>query len=56
MRPAKRAVNYNRKLLKEMSDMFGHPNNVHYNKSMRLCDWKDNFSSPGIWRRKRLIF
>ncbi len=24
--------------------MFGHPNNVHYSKSMRLYDWKDNYS------------
>jgi hypothetical protein len=24
--------------------MFGHPNNVHYNKSVKLYDWKDKFS------------
>jgi hypothetical protein len=24
--------------------MFGHPNNVHYNKSMRLYDWKDKLT------------
>jgi hypothetical protein len=24
--------------------MFGHPNNVHYNKSTRLYDWKDKLS------------
>ena len=24
--------------------MFGHPYNVHYNKSMRLYDWKDKDS------------
>ena len=24
--------------------MFGHPNNVHYNKSMRLYDGEDKFS------------
>ena len=24
--------------------MLGHPNNVHYNKGMRLYDWKDKFT------------
>jgi hypothetical protein len=24
--------------------MFGHPNNVHYNKSTRLYDWKDKLT------------
>ena len=24
--------------------MFGHPSNVHYNKNMRLYDWKDKLT------------
>ena len=38
--------------------MFGHPNNVHYNKNMRLYDWKGlsslSYDSKLVESRQRL--